>query len=490
MTQTLTRPDEYLLHIGGQWVPATGGRTFTKLNPYTGQPGATVSAASVDDARRAADAAQAAFPAWAALAPGARRDLLLKAADILAASGAEIMRTVVNDLGSPAGWGGFQQGFCVGLLREAASQTYALVGDIIPTNVPNQSAYAVRQPAGVVLSMAPWNAPLILGLRSIAMPLAYGNTVVFKGSEESPGVHALIVKVLEEAGFPAGVVNYITHTREDAGEVVEALIAHPAVRRVNFTGSTPVGRKIAEMAARHLKPAVLELGGKAPMIVLADADVDQAVAASKFGAFMNQGQICMTTQRLIVHKDVRAEFEQKLAAGVAAIRVGDPSDPQTQMGCLISPQATERVRGLITDAVDRGARILVGGGMVGPCLQPTVLTDVTPDMRIYHEEAFGPVVPVIEVGSVDEAVAVANDTEYGLSSAVFTRDESLAWEVAARLETGIVHINDATVNDEPQMPFGGTKASGYGRFGGQSGLNEFTELRWVTVQRKPRHFHL
>lgn len=490
MTQVQEKLQEHRLFISGEWTPAAGNRTFEKVNPYTGQVIARVAAASPDDARRAADAAQAAFPAWAAMGPGQRRDLFLHAAEVLEQAQGRVIHTMVADLGSPVGWAGFNHHFCVGLLREAAGQTGALVGEIIPTNTPNQSAYAVRQPAGVVLGMAPWNAPLILGLRAIATPLAYGNTVVFKGSEDSPGVHALIVELLREAGFPAGVVNYISHTREDAPAVVEALIAHPAVRRINFTGSTPVGRRIAEVAARHLKPAVLELGGKAPFIVLPDANIEAAVDAATFGAFMNQGQICMTTQRLIVHQDVRQAFEEGLARRVSGLKVGDPGDPHTQIGCLIDQRATQRMHDLLNDAVEKGARVLVGGGMTGPAFQPTVLTNVTPDMRIYQEEAFGPLVPVISVGSVDEAVRVANDTEYGLSSAVFTENESLAWDVAARLDTGMVHINDATVNDEPQMPFGGVKASGYGRFGGRHGLAEFTELRWITVQRKPRSFPL
>ncbi len=486
----MTEIQEHQLFIGGEWLPAENGQTFEKVNPYTGQVIASVAAATPADAARAADAAQAAFPAWAALAPGARRDLFLRAAELLEKDQERVISTIVADLGSPVGWAAFNHHFCVGLLRELAGQTGALVGQIIPSDAPGQTSYAVRQPAGVVLGMAPWNAPLILGLRAIAAPLAYGNTVIFKGSEDSPGVHALIVKLLQEAGFPAGVVNYLSHTRQDAPAVVETLIAHPAVRRINFTGSTPVGRSIAEMAARHLKPAVLELGGKAPFIVLPDADIGAAVAAACFGAFMNQGQICMTTQRLIIHQEVREAFEQGLAKRVAGLTIGDPTNPQTQIGCLIDQRAVQRLHDLMEDAVNKGARVLVGGGMTGPAFQPTVLTGVTPEMRIYHEEAFGPLVPVIEVATVDEAVRVANDTEYGLSSAVFSGDEALAWAVAARLETGMVHINGATVNDEPQVPFGGVKSSGYGRFGGTYGLNEFTELRWISVQRGPHPYPL
>lgn len=490
MTSTQERLQEHRLFIGGEWQRAEGDKTFGKLNPYTGNPIARVAAAGAADARRAADAARAAFPAWAASAPGTRRDLFLKAAELLERAQERVIETIVAELGSPVGWAAFNHHFCVNLLRETAGQTGALVGQIIPTDVPHQTAYAVRQPAGVVLGMAPWNAPLILGLRSIAAPLAYGNTVVFKGSEDSPGVHALIVELLDEAGFPKGVVNYVTHSRQDAPEVVEALIAHPGVKRVNFTGSTPVGRSIAQVAARYLKPVVLELGGKAPFIVLPDADVASAVAAATFGAFMNQGQICMTTQRLIVHKDVSASFQQGLIERVAGLVIGDPTDPRTQIGCLIDARATQRMHDLLSDATGKGATVLVGGGMHGPAFEPTVVGGVTPDMRLYSEEAFGPIVPLIEVQSVDEAVKIANESEYGLSAAVFTENHQLAWDIAARLETGMVHINDATLNDEPQMPFGGVKSSGYGRFGGNYGLNEFTEVRWITVQNRPRSFPL
>jgi vanillin dehydrogenase len=338
---------------------------------------------------------------------------------------------------------------------------------------------------GVVVGIAPWNAPLILGMRSIAMPVAYGNTVVLKCSEESPGVHLAIASVFQEAGFPKGVVNAITNAPEDAAEVVEELIAHPKTRRISFTGSTRIGRVIAEKAGAHLKRAVLELGGKAPMIVLQDASIDDAVSAANFGAFMNQGQICMSTERIVVEEPIAKQFSEKLAARAGAMTVGDPMQPQTQIGCMINSASIARVQSLIDDAVSKGAKVLCGGKAQGACYPPTVLYGVTPAMKVYHEESFGPLVSIVVAKDADDATRVANDTPYGLSSSVFSRDVNKALRIAERLETGICHINGATVHDEPQMPFGGAKDSGYGRFGSRAGLDEFTDVRWVTIRRSP-----
>ena len=283
-------------------------------------------------------------------------------------------------------------------------------------------------------------------------------------------------------------MNLVTNAPGDAAEVVGELIAHPAVRRVNFTGSTRVGRLIAMKAAEHLKPALLELGGKAPLVVLADADLDEAVAAAGFGAFMHQGQICMSTERAICVRPVADEFATRLAERAAALRVGDPGDPATEIGPMVSESALERVAGLVADAIDNGAEVLAGGSSDGLYFQPTVLRGVTPAMRIYAEESFGPVVGLIEVGDADEAVEVANDTDYGLAAAVFGADVPNALDVARRIESGICHVNGSTVHDEPQMPFGGVKASGWGRFGGRAGLEQFTELRWITVQAGSRRY--
>ena len=476
------------LKINNAEVEAADGRRFERLNPISGEVASTVAAASTEDARQAANAAAKAFPAWAAMGPGQRRKILNAAADKLQESAKDFVAAMASETGATTGWAMFNVMLASDMLREAAAMTTQITGEVIPSNRPGSLAMAVRQPAGVVLSIAPWNAPVILGVRSIAMPLACGNTVVMKTSEICPRTHRLIVDVLHEAGLPEGVLNAISNAPEDAGEIVEALIAHPAVRRVNFTGSTRVGRIIAETAGRYLKPALLELGGKAPFLVLDDADIDEAVAAAAFGAYMNQGQICMSTERLVVDEKIADQFVEAMAAKVATLKAGDPRRSDTPLGSLVDLRAAQRVEALVRDAVSKGAVLAAGGNIDGTMMDATLFDRVTPAMRIYGEETFGPVASVVRVGSVDEAVRVANDTEYGLSSAVFGRDVNRAMSVARRIESGICHINGPTVHDEAQMPFGGTKDSGYGRFGGKAGIAEFTELRWLTVQDGHIHY--
>ncbi len=382
----------------------------------------------------------------------------------------------------------FNVQLAAGMLREAAAQAYWMTGEVIPSDVPGKLAMAVRAPAGVVAAIAPWNAPVILATRAVATPLAYANTVVLKASELCPRTHAAVAQALVDAGLPDGVINFLTNDPGDAADVVEELIAHPATRRINFTGSTKVGRIIAEKAGRHLKRVLLELGGKAPMIVLPDADLDRAAAAASFGAFFHQGQICMSTERIVVDRAVAEPLAEKLAERARALPVGDPRDPGTVIGPLINAAAVQRVGELVADARAAGARVLSGGAADGACFPPTVLAGVTPQMRIYAEESFGPLLSVIEVDGPEEAIAVANDTDYGLSAAVFSQNVPAALELAQRIQSGICHINDTTVHDEPQMPFGGVKASGWGRFGGRAALEEFTELRWITIQEQPREY--
>jgi acyl-CoA reductase-like NAD-dependent aldehyde dehydrogenase len=476
------------LKIENREVEATNGRTFERLNPISGEIASTVAAASVDDARQAANAAAKAFPAWAAMSPGQRRKILNASADKLQEKASDFVAAMASETGATAGWAMFNVTLASDMLREAAAMTTQITGEVIPSNRPGSLAMAVRQPAGVVLSMAPWNAPVILGVRSIAMPLACGNTVVMKTSEICPRTHRLIVDSLHDAGLPEGVLNAISNAPEDAGPIVEALIAHPAVRRVNFTGSTRVGRIIAETAARHLKPALLELGGKAPFIVLDDADIGEAVAAAAFGAYMNQGQICMSTERLVVDDKIADEFVEAMTAKVKTLKAGDPRRSDAPLGSLVDLRAAQRVEALVRDAVSKGAVLAAGGRVEGTVMDATLLDRVTPAMRIYAEETFGPVASVVRVGSIDEAVRIANDTEYGLSAAVFGRDVNRAMSVARRIESGICHVNGPTVHDEAQMPFGGTKDSGYGRFGGKAGVAEFTELRWITIQDGHLHY--
>src|SRR5579862_2813644 len=336
-----TRDDRQL--INGEWIGALDGKTYAKKNPYTGGIASRVPAGKREDARRAIDAAAAAFPAWSATPPAVRRSLFLKAADVLERRMPEIAKITAEETGQTFGWGMFNCIFAVGLLREAAAQAYGLIGEVIPTDLPDTLAMAIRQPVGVLVGIAPWNAPMILGMRAVAAPIAYGNTVVLKASEESPGTHLAIAKVFEEAGFPKGVLNVITNAPADAADVVDELIAHPKTRRVNFTGSTKVGRIIAEKAGKYLKRVLLELGGKAPMIVLSDADVDAAVAAANFGAFMNAGQICMSTERIVAQKPIAETFAKKLAAKASSLKVGDPLQPDTQIGSVINKGAAARV---------------------------------------------------------------------------------------------------------------------------------------------------
>ena len=476
------------LLINNAEAKAAGGATFDRLNPMTGEVASRAAASGVDDAKRAVDAAAAAFPAWSETAPGARRALLNKAADLLEAAGPKFAPIMGAETGATAMWAGFNCMLAAGMIREAAAMTTQISGEIIPSNVPGSLAMGYRQPVGVVAGIAPWNAPVILGVRAIAMPLACGNTVVLKASEMCPGTHRLIGTIFREAGFPPGVVNVVTNAPKDAGAVVDALIAHKAVRRVNFTGSSRVGKIIAKKCAEHLKPVLLELGGKSPLVVLDDADLDEAVNAAAFGAFANQGQICMSTERIVVDDKIADEFVKRFAAKAKSLSVGDPREGKAILGSVVDRSAADRVTSLVLDAVAKGASLVAGGSVNGTLINAHVLDRVTPEMRIYEEESFGPVTTVVRVKGDDEAIRIANDTPYGLSAAVFSRDVTRAFGVARRIDTGICHINGPTVHDEAQMPFGGVKDSGYGRFGGKAAINEFTELRWITIQSGHRHY--
>jgi acyl-CoA reductase-like NAD-dependent aldehyde dehydrogenase len=478
---------EVPLLIGGQARPAADGRVFERCNPVTGEVVSRVAAATLEDADAAVAAAQAAFPAWAALAPNERRTRLLRAAELLAERAPEFL-AVAGETGAMANWYGFNVHLAASMLREAAAMTTQIYGEVIPSDMPGSFAMALRQPCGVVLGIAPWNAPVILGTRALAMPLACGNTVVLKASELSPAVHRLIGQVLQDAGLGDGVVNVISNAPEDAPAIVARLIANPAVRRVNFTGSTHVGRIIGELAARQLKPALLELGGKAPLLVLDDADLDAAVEAAAFGAYFNQGQICMSTERLVVDAKVADAFVDKLAKKAASLRAGDPSDSTSVLGSLIDVSAGQRIKALVDDALAKGARLVTGGQLDGSIMQATLLDGVTRDMRLYHEESFGPVAVVLRGAGDEELLRLANDSEFGLSAAIFSRDVSRALLLAQRVESGICHINGPTVHDEAQMPFGGVKASGYGSFGSKASIDFFTQLRWVSIQNGPRHY--
>jgi acyl-CoA reductase-like NAD-dependent aldehyde dehydrogenase len=474
---------EHRQYIGGEWVPAAGGETFDDLDPFTGDVVFKIPAATREDARQAVEAAAAAFPEWSATPPAARQQVFLKAADVLESRGEEVVSLLARETGAAFGIGMFQLGFVAGLFRQAAALAYAPMGEIIPSDT-GAFSMGIRRPVGVVGAIAPWNAALILSARSIAAPMALGNTVVLKPSELSPYIGGLYWgEVFAEAGLPAGVLNIVTHAPGAAGPIGDELVENPSVRCVNFTGSTETGRKLAEAAGRNLKRILLELGGYNPLIVLADADLEFAVNASAFGAFLHQGQICMSARRIIVERPIADEFIEQLAVKTAGLKTGDPKEHDTVIGPLITEQALELVKSRVDEAVSKGAKVVAGGDAVGSCYQATLLTDVPEESEFAQNETFGPVAAIEVVDSADHAVERANATPYGLASGVITNDADKGLELAQRIQAGVIHVNDQPVGDEPQMPFGGVKDSGVGRFGGTAVISEFTELHWVTVGR-------
>ncbi len=461
---------------------------FRRMNPITGEVASEAPAQTQDEARAAVDAAAGAMPAWAAQGPNARRAALLRAADAVSAKGDAFVAAMMAEIGATEAWSRFNVMLASSMLREAAALTTQVAGEVIPSDKPGCLAMAIREPAGVVLGIAPWNAPVILGVRALATPLACGNAVVFKASELCPKTHGLIVEALADAGLPEGLVQLVTNAPQDAAEVVGALIDHPAVRRVNFTGSTAVGRIVAMRAAQNLKPCVLELGGKAPLVVLDDADLDETVKAAAFGAFFNQGQICMSTERIIVVDAVADAFLEKFTAKVRTLSAGDPRQGAAPLGAVVDVKTAEKLKGLVEDAIAKGAKVTAAGEPDGVLVPAHIVADVTAGMRLYSEESFGPVVAVIRAKDEADAIRIANDSEYGLSAAVFTGDAARGLKVARQIRSGICHINGPTVHDEAQMPFGGVGASGYGRFGGKAGIAEFTELRWITIETEAGRF--
>ncbi|MCD9006463.1 aldehyde dehydrogenase [Luteimonas sp. XNQY3] len=462
---------------------AENGATFERRHPVSGETVTTGAAASVADALAAAESAAGAFASWSATGPSTRRAILLKAADLLEQKLPEFRQVMAAEVGASELWATFNVMGSAALFREAAGLATQIQGETIPTDKPGTLSITIRQAAGVVLSIVPWNGPILLGARALAYPLVCGNPVIFKASESSPRTHALLASCLYEAGLPAGVLGFLTTAPEGSAAVTEALIAHPAVRRVNFTGSTRVGRIIAETAARHLKRCLLELGGKAPFVVLDDADLDGAVNAAVFGSFLYQGQICMSTERFVVDEKVADAFVERFAERAKALRAGDPArSGECVIGPMVGPASGERLNHMLEDAVAKGAKIVAGGQADGAVMDATIVDHVKPGMIIYDEETFGPVTTIVRVRDTEEAVRVANDTEYGLSSAVFGSDLTRAISVASRIQAGCVHVNGATVQNEAQAPYGGMKNSGYGRFDGRAVIDEFTELKWITLE--------
>jgi acyl-CoA reductase-like NAD-dependent aldehyde dehydrogenase len=478
---------EQQLLVDGEWRDAHVGGVHDVRNSFTGEVVTRQAAARAVDAQDAVAAGAAAFVSWSRTAPQERRDLLAAAGDALEGRAEEIARTMSEETAGTFGWGMFNVGLAASMFRAAGELALQPTDASVESVVPGLRSTAVHRPLGVCVGIAPWNAPVILAARAVVWPLAFGNTVILKASEQSPRVHAAIAEALVHAGAPAGVIGLITNDPADAAEVVGALIEHPGTAHINFTGSTRVGRMIAAQAAPLLKPTLLELGGKAPLVVLDDADLDAAAAAANFGAFMNSGQICMSTERIVVDRSVHDSFVAQLAERAEGLTAGSPFEAGTMVGPVVSQAASEHLAELLEDARAHGATIH-GGGHEGTLYRPAVVDGVTPEMRIYAEESFGPVVAVLTAEDADDAVRLANDTEYGLSAAVFGEDVGRALEVAGRIQSGICHVNGATVHDEPSAPFGGVKGSGWGRFGSGQVLHEFTTTRWVTVSEEARHY--
>jgi acyl-CoA reductase-like NAD-dependent aldehyde dehydrogenase len=475
------------MFVDGKWADALNGRTFPDRNPWDDGVLASVPAGDADDAVEAVDAAARAFPAWADSSPAERQRVFLTAADVVERRAAEIRRLLAVETGCGVSFADVQVRFAATLFRQAAGLAYAPLGDVLASDLPGTSAVARRRPVGVVGAITPWNAAVSLSARALAVPLAVGNCVVLKPSEESPwsgGV--LFAEILAEAGLPPGVLNVVTHAPGEAGGIADVLVGDQRVRRLNFTGSTATGRRLAGTAGRHLKHLLLQLSGHNPLLVLGDADVAAAARSAAYGSFVHQGQVCMCSRRIFVEEPVADAFTHAFVTEAQRLAVGDPRDPGVEIGPLINEWALALIERRVQEAVDQGASVLSGGRATGRCYPATVLTDVPPDCEIAREETFGPVAIVERVADAEAAVERANDSPWALSTGVITGDEGRGLRLARRLSAGMVHVNDSPVNDQPQMPFGGSLDSGWGRFGTGPGRDDFTEVQLVTSRALPR----
>lgn len=472
-----------LMYIDGKWSKSANNKSFESYNPATGKVYSSIADASLSDTKLALQAASNAQPLWASLPHTERFKYMIKIADAIESMTDEFTEALVNETGAWVGKASFECNVTAEEFRTAAAMIYQATGEIIPSATGKRSMI-VRKPVGVVSVISPWNFPMLLSARGFAPALALGNTVVLKPSEESPisgGI--LFAKACEKAGLPAGVFNVVTCSRENVAAVGDELVTNAVVKTISFTGSTAIGKQIGAKAGGLLKKACLELGGKDALIVLNDADIELAVNAATFGTFMHQGQICMSTERVIVHIDVADEFSQRFANNVRKLKTGDPWDMAKPIGPIINQAQINKIIEQVEDAKSKGAKVLTGGTFDGLFYDATVLSNVTNDMKIIQQENFGPVAPILIANDIEHAIQIHNDSEYGLSSAVITADIEIGLEIAARLEAGMTHINDSTVNSESHVPFGGVKSSGLGGHGGKASIAAFTELQWVTITK-------
>jgi acyl-CoA reductase-like NAD-dependent aldehyde dehydrogenase len=478
----------YKLYYGGAWHDAADGEHFDVIEPYGGNVFARVPAGGAQDMEAAIQAAADAFPAWAATPPAERARLLFKAAEIVKRRRSEIADLLARETGSTISFSTFQQDLVADTLQNSAGWVYLPEGEVLASNQPNTHSIGVRRPLGVVVSFTPWNGANILSWRAVISPIAAGNTVVVKPSEFAPVNAGLIIgEIAEEAGFPPGVINVVSHAPGAAPAIADAAFASDDVRVINLIGGVKTARILAERAGKTLKRTVLELGGYNPMLVLDDVDVDYAVRTATFGSFFHQGQICMNTRKIIIHRSLYDEFMDKFVARTKTLKSGDPLDPTTIIGPLISDAAVKAMDKRIKEAVAKGATVHTGGTYDGRIFQPTILTDVPYDAEVSNEETFGPLVIVEPVDNDEEAVAAANRVMYGLTSSILTTDTYRGFELAPRVLAGIVNVNSPTVNDEVHAPMGGVRDSGWGRTGPDS-LKDFSDVIWINSHSGQRQY--
>lgn len=476
---------EYKLFIDGDWVKSSSETLLDDINPATGEIYARVHQADAVDIERAIAAAYRARETWGNTLAKEREAILLRAADILEKSIPEIAEVLMDEAGSVYGKAMFEASFVVNALRSIAGECRRITGETIPSDSPGVFSMSVRRPLGVIAGIAPFNFPFLLAIKKIALAIASGNTFILKPATYTPVTGLKIAEIFEAAGLPKGVLNVVPVQGAVLGNT---FVTDPRIRMITFTGSTEVGKQLAAEAGKHLKRITLELGGKSPLIVLKDADLDYAVKAAAFGIFLHQGQVCMANSRIIVEAPVFDSFCEKLVAKVGCFQVGNPHDPHSIIGPLIDQKQCAVLDRHVADAIGKGAKLLIGGKSDGAFYQPTILGGVTPDMIIFREESFGPAVSVIRAADSEEALKFANDSCYGLSAGLITNDLQKAFDLSQRLESGMVHINNCSVMDEAHVPFGGIKDSGFGREGGHYSMDEMTELKWITVQLGQRQF--
>lgn len=472
--------------IAGEWRDGSTTRVLVDRNPYNDRAICEFKLASREDLDQAYRAADAAQKVWAQVNPYERRAMLEKAVGFLDQHEADITDLIIDELGGTRLKAMFEIGLVRNILKEAATYPLRMTGEILPSVVDGKENRLYRVPVGVVGVISPFNFPFFLSMRSVATALGAGNGVVLKPHDDTPITGGtLCAKLFEACGFPRGLLNVVVASIEDIGD---SFLDHPVPRVLSFTGSEAVGRHIGSVAGRCLKKAVLELGGNSALIVLADADLELALDAAVFSRFTHQGQICMSANRVLVHRSLYPQFVERYVARVSSLTVGDPRDPRTDIGPLMNRAQAATLGTQIQRGVDEGAKVALRGPITGTLAAPTVFVDVRPEMSVAQDEMFGPAVAVIPFDSADEAIRIANHSPFGLSGAIHTQNLELGTELAKQIDSGAIHINDGTINDEPIVAFGGEKASGFGRLNGRWALEEFTTLKWISVQHKRRHF--